>query len=800
MRSYFSQFGTVNHVRLSRSKKTGNSKHYAFLEFASAEVAKIVANTMDNYLMFGHILKCKLVPKEQVHQSLWKGADRRFKKVPWNQIEGRKLELPAGRDVWEKRIETEKKRREKKAEQTKAIGYEFEGMGLKTVQDLSARQIKAVESSDETVEQEKTLVVDAGDGTMVVSEEIKTKKIKKGKKGKADNTEADGLVETVKALVGKGAEIVKGSLGEVGGLIEDAGISSKHSIATTAEKSVEATPEITKGAKKSAKKAKGKTAPVTEKTIAVANDSIKQAYEFDIASKVAEKSAKSKDLAATEVENAMRAVRDTVSSATDTARQLGDKDFSGQAADALQQAKKVSEPVTEKTRGAADSVSETTTNLVDSAKKAIKKGKSETAPLIKNLQDTAQTAVENAKRASDHVVDTASGAGESVPALAHDSVVAAKSTLKKGKAKAAPVVESSKEGVQEITEKAGSATKKGVKGATTDKNVEELGIAKMASELANTAVETANEVAFGVAEKASEVTSEIVQTATDATNAVPGLAEDALKAAKGAAESVTESVVKGAQGLALQAKSVATTTTEQAGKVVKGAKKGASKATNSAAGLADSVKNAAKDAAKKAEPTTTAVGETADSIVKQGKKAAKNAKDTTAKLSKDTVDTISSATREVAEKADSIATAVAEQASSGLESTKTTASTALDVLPAVGKTIATTTGDAVAIAQDVGTDVAKKVSGKGRKRKSEAADISEETVDVAEQGMTEMTGMTEEVTTEVTEELTIQETEDTEKVTKKTKRFSKKEIKPTITEEIGEGSSERKLKRSRKST
>ncbi|MCJ1283941.1 hypothetical protein MMC26_003272 [Xylographa opegraphella] len=131
MRSYFSQFGTVNHVRLSRSKKTGNSKHYAFLEFASAEVAKIVANTMDNYLMFGHILKCKLVPKEQVHPSLWKGADRRFKKVPWNQIEGRKLDLPAGWEVWEKRIETEKKRREKKAEQTKAIGYEFESPGLK---------------------------------------------------------------------------------------------------------------------------------------------------------------------------------------------------------------------------------------------------------------------------------------------------------------------------------------------------------------------------------------------------------------------------------------------------------------------------------------------------------------------------------------------------------------------------------------------------------------------------------------------------------------------------------------------
>lgn len=40
---YFTQFGKVTKVRLSRSKKTANSRGYAFLEFQSAEVAKIAA-------------------------------------------------------------------------------------------------------------------------------------------------------------------------------------------------------------------------------------------------------------------------------------------------------------------------------------------------------------------------------------------------------------------------------------------------------------------------------------------------------------------------------------------------------------------------------------------------------------------------------------------------------------------------------------------------------------------------------------------------------------------------------------
>lgn len=52
MRGFFTQFGEVTRLKLSRNKKTGNSKHYAFVEFKYAAVAKIVAETMNNYLMF----------------------------------------------------------------------------------------------------------------------------------------------------------------------------------------------------------------------------------------------------------------------------------------------------------------------------------------------------------------------------------------------------------------------------------------------------------------------------------------------------------------------------------------------------------------------------------------------------------------------------------------------------------------------------------------------------------------------------------------------------------------------------
>ncbi|KAM5434067.1 nucleolar protein [Microsporum canis] len=136
MRAYFSQFGDISRLRLSRNRTTGKSKHYAFVEFTSTSVAKIVAAAMQNYLMFGHILKCKYIPNDKVHPEMWKGANRRFKKTPWNQIEKRRLEAGKSRDQWSKAISKESSKRAKKAEKMKALGYEYDIPQLKSVEDV----------------------------------------------------------------------------------------------------------------------------------------------------------------------------------------------------------------------------------------------------------------------------------------------------------------------------------------------------------------------------------------------------------------------------------------------------------------------------------------------------------------------------------------------------------------------------------------------------------------------------------------------------------------------------------------
>ena len=83
---YFEQFGKVSKVRVSRSKRTGKSRGYAFLQFQHAEVAAIAAEAMDGYMMFGQTLRCHTVAPADVHAATFRHANRKMRRKPWLEI------------------------------------------------------------------------------------------------------------------------------------------------------------------------------------------------------------------------------------------------------------------------------------------------------------------------------------------------------------------------------------------------------------------------------------------------------------------------------------------------------------------------------------------------------------------------------------------------------------------------------------------------------------------------------------------------------------------------------------------
>lgn len=79
MFGFFSQFGSVRRIKLSRSKRTGNPRGYAFLEFADPDVAAIVAETMSGYFLMERRLVSHVVSKDKIHPELFVGMKNRSK-------------------------------------------------------------------------------------------------------------------------------------------------------------------------------------------------------------------------------------------------------------------------------------------------------------------------------------------------------------------------------------------------------------------------------------------------------------------------------------------------------------------------------------------------------------------------------------------------------------------------------------------------------------------------------------------------------------------------------------------------
>ncbi|KAI4487827.1 hypothetical protein M0802_011787 [Mischocyttarus mexicanus] len=75
MKDFFKQFGVVTKVRLVRSSKTGTSRGYGYVEFLVPDVAKVAAETMNNYLMCGRLLKATYIPPEKQHFGFFAGKN-----------------------------------------------------------------------------------------------------------------------------------------------------------------------------------------------------------------------------------------------------------------------------------------------------------------------------------------------------------------------------------------------------------------------------------------------------------------------------------------------------------------------------------------------------------------------------------------------------------------------------------------------------------------------------------------------------------------------------------------------------
>mmetsp|Transcript_7082 Transcript_7082/g.15809 ORF Transcript_7082/g.15809 Transcript_7082/m.15809 type:complete len:264 (+) Transcript_7082:422-1213(+) len=156
MREYFGQFGDVTRVKVSRNKKTGKSKHYAFVEFKHPEVAAIVAESMNNYLLANQVLQVVLVPPEKVHEKTFEGTGTKFKVVPWQRraAAAHNKERTESEQVKRNKglVKAEDKRRAKIA----AAGIDYDFPGYKSILKTEAPKTPKAKAAAGTTKTKNT--------------------------------------------------------------------------------------------------------------------------------------------------------------------------------------------------------------------------------------------------------------------------------------------------------------------------------------------------------------------------------------------------------------------------------------------------------------------------------------------------------------------------------------------------------------------------------------------------------------------------------------------------------------------
>ncbi len=212
---FLSQFGKVTNVKLSRSRRTGNSRGYAFVEFQDNEVAAIVADTMSGYFLMGERrLVCHIVPKEKIHPELFRGAKEnlalsqagitassRLKSVhdkQRNEVNGTKS-LDQMKQITKRLLKREKKKREQL--QKLGIEYEFPGYaaGVTTAESKKKRKV-SVDENDANIEESVQ---------KKVKQTSKKSALERKKSGSADDVETSVETPSKKTAARKAITEVK---------------------------------------------------------------------------------------------------------------------------------------------------------------------------------------------------------------------------------------------------------------------------------------------------------------------------------------------------------------------------------------------------------------------------------------------------------------------------------------------------------------------------------------------------------------------------------------------------------------
>ncbi|KAL0230582.1 hypothetical protein PCE1_004139 [Barthelona sp. PCE] len=133
LRSYFTQFGLVKSVRISRNRRTGAHKHFGWVEFQDRHDAEVAVEVMTNYLVHFNFLQAKLLEDSEIHEGLFKNAAKPFFHVNHRRKHREEINKKRTAEQIQKNWDKLLKKEAVKKQKLKDEGYEYEYPGYEAL-------------------------------------------------------------------------------------------------------------------------------------------------------------------------------------------------------------------------------------------------------------------------------------------------------------------------------------------------------------------------------------------------------------------------------------------------------------------------------------------------------------------------------------------------------------------------------------------------------------------------------------------------------------------------------------------
>lgn len=133
-------------MKIARSARSSRSQGYGWVLFRDASVAAIAAKTMDNYMLFGKKLVCRVLAPEAAGPTLFRNSHRKMLPSRRPKLHKAKVNAPIDDERHARQVKRQAAKRSRLEKELEALGIDYELPGAEKKKTKTEEVEKAADA------------------------------------------------------------------------------------------------------------------------------------------------------------------------------------------------------------------------------------------------------------------------------------------------------------------------------------------------------------------------------------------------------------------------------------------------------------------------------------------------------------------------------------------------------------------------------------------------------------------------------------------------------------------------------